>query len=198
MARTAAAHPHQDPAIPIAWIHTRMKSLLPLVLALGACTPAFADQPAPTREHFAPRGMEFAYHDVHYTPVVKVGTSVIVSGIPAAGPGTYEEKVRRMFVSLQKQLEIGGASLADVVELTSFHVAPTDPKSFQEEFLRFAPIHHEFFPSHYPAWSAVGTTALLSPGAVVELRAVAVIGSGRAPKADIATPPRPAGAASAG
>ena len=40
------------------------------------------------------------------------------------------------------------------------------------------------------AWTAVGTTALLQPGAVVELRAVAVIGSGRNPRADIA-PPRP-------
>ncbi|MEP7043971.1 MAG: Rid family hydrolase [Dokdonella sp.] len=83
---------------------------------------------------------------------------------------------------------MAGASLDDVVELTSFHVQPTDSKSFQEEFKRFSVIHHEFFPSHYPAWSAVGTTALLSPGAVVEMRALAVIGSGRAPKADIPQP----------
>ena len=60
--------------------------------------------------------------------------------------------------------------------------------SFQAEFARFAPIHHEFFPSHYPAWSAVGTSALLAPGAVVEMRAVAMIGSGRAPKVDIPKP----------
>lgn len=177
----------------------RMKYLLAFALSLGACAQALADQPTPTREHFAPRGMESAYHDWHYTPVVKVGTSVIVSGIPASGSGSYEDKVRRMFVSLRGQLELAGANMADVVELTSFHVAPTDTKSFQEEFMRFAPIHHEFFPSHYPAWSAVGTTALLAPGAVVELRAVAVIGSGRAPKADIAAPaPRPAAGASAG
>lgn len=170
-----------------------MKTLL-FALALSAGTPALAEDAPPTREHFAPPGMEAAYHEWHYTPVVKVGSSVIVSGIPASGPGSYEDKVRRMFVALRKQLELAGASLADVVELTSFHALPTDAKGFQEEFARFGPIHHEFFPSHYPAWSAVGTTALLSPGAVVELRAVAVIGSGRAPKADIAAPaPRPAG-----
>jgi enamine deaminase RidA (YjgF/YER057c/UK114 family) len=150
-------------------------------------------QEAPTREHFATPGHEAAYHDWHYTPVVKVGDMVIVSGIPAAGPGTYEEKVRRMFVVLGKQLAQAGATYADVVELTTFHTGPTDPQSFQAEFARFAPIHHEFFPANYPAWSAVGTSALLAPGAVVEMRAVAMIGSGRAPKADIPKPkPRPA------
>jgi enamine deaminase RidA (YjgF/YER057c/UK114 family) len=155
--------------------------------------PAFAASTAPTREHLAPPGYESAYHQWHYTPVLKIGANVIVSGIPAAGPGSYEDKVRRMFVELRQQLELAGASLADVVELTSFHSQPTDSKSFIEEFKRFSPIHHEFFPSHYPAWSAVGTTALLAPDAVVELRAVAMIGSGSAPKADIPSPkPLPA------
>lgn len=167
----------------------RLTSCLLLCLAASA-THA---QGAPTREHFANPGHEAAYHDWHYTPVVKVGDMVIVSGIPAAGDGTYEEKVRRMFVVLGKQLAQAGATYADVVELTTFHTGPTDPASFQAEFARFAPIHHEFFPSHYPAWSAVGTSALLAPGAVVEMRAVAMIGSGRAPRADIPMPkPRPA------
>jgi len=157
-----------------------------LLLCLAA--PVIHAQDAPTREHFAPPGNEAAYHDWHYTPVVKVGDMVIVSGIPAAGPGTYEEKVRRMFEALGKQLAQAGATYADVVELTTFHTGPTDPQGFQAEFARFAPIHHAFFPTHYPAWSAVGTSALLAPGAVVEMRAVAMIGSGRAPKADIPKP----------
>ena len=174
-----------------------MNALLPLaMLVLANAAPAIAGETAPTREHFAPPGYESAYHQWHYTPVLKVGANVIVSGIPAAGPGSYEDKVRRMFVELRTQLELAGASLADVVELTSFHVQPTDSKSFIAEFQRFTPIHHEFFPSHYPAWSAVGTTTLLAPGAVVELRAVAMIGSGSAPKADIPLPkPLPAKAA---
>lgn len=162
-----------------------------LLLSLSSFSAA-AQQAQPSREHLAPPGLAAAYHDWHYTPVVKVGDTVIVSGIPASGPGTYEDKVRRMFVALGEQLKLAGATYADVVELTSFHVAPKDAKSFQEEFARYAPIHHEFFPSHYPAATAVGTTALLSPGAVMELRAVAMIGSGKAPKADIPpSKPRP-------
>lgn len=50
------------------------------------------------------------YHDWHYTPVVKVGDMVIVSGIPAAGDGAYEEKFRRMFIVLGKQLADAGAT----------------------------------------------------------------------------------------
>lgn len=164
-----------------------MNRLIALFL-LSMPLPAGAQASAATREHFAAPGHEAAYHQWHYTPVVKVGDMVIVSGIPAAGPGTYEDKVRRMFEALGKELEQAGASYADVVELTSFHVGPADPESFRAEFARFAPIHHAFFPSHYPAWSAVGTTALLAPGAVVELRAVAMIGSGKAPRADIPLP----------
>ena len=168
----------------------RLMTFLTCLLLSLAALPAFA-QEAPTREHFARPGHEAAYHDWHYTPVVKVGDLVIVSGIPAGSGNTYEEKVRNMFRSLERHLAAAGARLEDVVELTSYHADATDAASFQAEFRRFAPIHHEFFPSHYPAWSAVGTSALLSPGAVVELRAVAMIGSGRAPKADIPKPDAP-------
>ena len=102
-------------------IRACMHRLLPFALAF-ACVPAFAAEP--TREHFAPRGLEASYHDWHYTPVIKVGSQVIVSGIPAAGPGSYEDQVRGMFESLRRHLESAGASLADVVELTSLKSFP--------------------------------------------------------------------------
>lgn len=151
-------------------------------------TAALATDSPPTREHFAPGRSARAYHEWHYTPVVKVGDMLIVSGIPA-GPGeTYEEQVRAMFERAKAELAAAGATLADVVEINTFHVGATDSKTFGEEFARFAPIHHEYFPRHYPAWTAVGTTALLAPGAPVEMRLVAVLGSGRKPKADIPKP----------
>jgi enamine deaminase RidA (YjgF/YER057c/UK114 family) len=160
------------------------------VLALALSSPFACAQDAPTREHLAPRGMEASYHVVHYSPVVKVGDTVTVSGIPAGIGDTYEAKVRHMFESLKAHLATAGATLEDVVELTTYHVGPTDPQAFHADFAKFAPIHHEYFPRHYPAWTAVAVSALLQPGAPVEMRAVAVIGSGRAPRADI-PPPRP-------
>ena len=146
---------------------------------------------APSRNHLAPTGWEGSYHRWHYTPVVKVGDQVIVSGIPAGRGATYEEKIRNLFRDLEHHLASAGASMADVVELTSWHVGATDSAAFNKEFETFSKVHAEFFTDHYPAWSAVGTTALLSPSAVVELRAVAIIGSGRAPRADIPQPPPP-------
>jgi enamine deaminase RidA (YjgF/YER057c/UK114 family) len=163
--------------------------LLAALVALAPATRTDAAEPVPTREHLAPPGWEASYHQWHYTPVVKVGQQVIVSGIPAAVGDSYEARVRWMFGELKAHLASAGATLADVVELTSYHATPTDTASFRAEFARFAPIHHEFFPDHYPAWSAVGTSALLADGAPVELRAVAIIGSGRAPRARIAPPP---------
>ena len=158
-----------------------------LALALLISNGAQADDDS-TRLHLAPRGMEQSYHDWHYSPVVKVGDMIIVSGIPAGHGETYEDKVRNMFRALEKHLATAGATLADVVELTSFHADASGSAAFRAEFERFAPIHHEFFPAHYPAWTAVGTTALLMPGAPVELRAVAMIGSGARPRVDIPVP----------
>lgn len=166
-------------------LRTCVAALLAISLpGLVAAKPA----PPPSREHFAPEGMENAYHRYHYTPVVKVGDLVIVSGIPAAVGDTYEARVEWMFDQLKAHLATAGASLADVVEITTYHAGATDSARFNEEFARFAPIHARYFPDHYPAWSAVGTTALLQDGAPVEMRVMAVIGSGRAPRADIPVP----------
>jgi len=59
-----------------------------------------------------------------------------------------------------------------VVELTTFH---TDMTAFE----RFAKVKDDYFPRNYPAWTAVGVTALVLPKAKVEMRAVAVRRSGR-------------------
>jgi enamine deaminase RidA (YjgF/YER057c/UK114 family) len=163
-------------------------SAIRCAFALALALPSIAFAESPTREHLAPAGWEGSYHEFHYTPVVKVGDMVIVSGIPAMRGDSYEAKVRWMFEQLQAHLHSAGAALADVVELTSFHAGPQDTAAFRTEFEQFAKIHHEYFPDHYPAWTAVGTTALLAAGAPVEMRVVAMIGSGKAPKVDIPKP----------
>ena len=124
-----------------------------------------------------PEGWEGAY-SFGYAPVVRVGDWVIVSGIPAGGEGTYEEKIRGMYRRAAQLLEAAGASFDDVVELTTFHTTPTGSAEFRAEFDKYMPIHREFLGEHRPAWTAVGTTALLSSTAVVEMRVVAVAGSG--------------------
>ncbi|QNP39449.1 Rid family hydrolase [Lysobacter solisilvae (ex Woo and Kim 2020)] len=156
-----------------------------LLAGLAACGGAHAQ--ASAREHLAPPGWEGSYHAIHYSPVVKLGERVIVSGIPASEGSTEEEKIRWAFRQLQRHLEAAGASLEDVVELHSFHVA-RDHAEFRERIAVVLKVHGEFFRDRYPAWTAVGTTALYSQDAPMEIRAEAVIGSGRAAKVSIPVP----------
>lgn len=172
----------------------RLRSLLPLAVLCAVAASAGAAPPAPSsapsREHFAPEGWEDSYHDLHYSPVVKIGDRVIVSGIPASQGADDEAKARWLFQQLEAHLRSAGASMDDVVELQSFHVAQDN-----EEFLRrvkpVLKVHREFFKDHYPAWTAVATPALFSKGASFEMRAEAIIGSGKRAKAEIAKPKAP-------
>jgi enamine deaminase RidA (YjgF/YER057c/UK114 family) len=154
-----------------------------LICAVGA---SHAQQ-APAREHLAPAGWEDSYHGLHYTRVLRIGDRVIVSGIPAAEGADDEAKVRWAFQQLQAHLEKAGASMDDVVELQSFHVA-RDHEEFRRRVEPVLKVHREFFKDHDPAWTAVGTTALFSKDAPMEIRAEAIIGSGARAKADIAVP----------
>jgi len=160
-----------------------------LCLSLFLCllaADAAAQSPA-TREHFAPAGWESSYTDLHYTPVVRIGDRVIVSGIPALEGDTEEAKIRWAFQQLQAHLEKAGATMDDVVELQSFHVA-RDHEDFRKRIEPVLKVHREFFKDHYPAWTAVGTTALYSKDAPMEIRAEAMIGSGAKARAEIAKP----------
>lgn len=140
------------------------------------------------REIHVPAGWEGAY-EFGYAPVLKVGNRVIVSGIPNGGPGDYEERTRRMYQRARDLLAAAGATFDDVVELNTFHRAPADTPAFGAEFAKYMPIHKSFFGDHRPAWTAVGTSVLLSGNADVEMRMEAVIGSGKASRVVFEKPP---------
>lgn len=161
----------------------RWPVLLAMLGSLSACAITVRGdvdtgaQDARVRVH-VPRGWESAHDQYRYAPVLRVDDTVYVSGVPAAGEGSYQDKVRRAYQRIEALLREAGAEMRDVVEITSYHTGPRDSTSFQAEFDQYLAVHREFFPSTVPAWSAVGTTALLAPGAVVEIRVVAVVGSG--------------------
>jgi enamine deaminase RidA (YjgF/YER057c/UK114 family) len=119
------------------------------------------------------------YEEYQFAPAVRVGDTVFVSGIPAGPGANYEEKARNAFKRLGEILAASGASFDDVVEITTFHAQVTNTETFEAEFARLLAVHREFFKNGYPAWTAVGTTALLAPDAPFEMRAVAVIGAGK-------------------
>lgn len=168
-----------------------MRIVLSCLIASAAwCLASTAAAEPPAREHRAPPGWEASYHDLHYSPVVRIGDRVIVSGIPALEGADDEAKARWLFQQLQAHLRSAGASLDDVVELQSFHVA-RDHAQFRRRLAPVMKVHREFFKQHYPAWTAVATPGLYSKDASFELRAEAIVGSGRRAKAEIALPEGP-------
>lgn len=129
------------------------------------------------RESIRPTGTERSYDVLHFSPAMRVGDIVWVSGqvgSDASGtPGVgMEAQARLAFQKLEVVLEDAGATLADVVELMTFH---TDLRGEIQEFVK---VKDEFIPENFPAWSAVGVTQLARPEYLVEVRAIAVIGCG--------------------
>lgn len=106
-----------------------------------------------------------------------------------------------MFERAGVQLRAAGASFGDVVEISSFHASKSQA-ALAAEFEAFEKVHAQYFKPPYPAWTAIGNAVLLAPGAVVEMRLVAVIGSGagarvvRTAGATATTSPAPAAASS--
>lgn len=129
------------------------------------------------RQSINPPGTEAMYDAFHFSQATRVGDTIWVSGqvgidakmAPAEG---MEAQARLAFQSLKAILEAAGASMADIVELMTFHI------DLRGEMAAFVKVKDEFLPDRYPSWTAVGVTQLALPEFRVEVRAVAVAGCG--------------------
>ena len=129
------------------------------------------------RRQVIPASMQPMYDAYHFAPATRVGDMIWVSGQVGLGPDMrpgqgMAEQARLAFESLKTVLEAAGASLNDVVELMTFHL------DLRGEMGEFALVKDAYFPANYPSWTAVGVTQLAMPEFRVEIRAVAVAGSG--------------------
>jgi enamine deaminase RidA (YjgF/YER057c/UK114 family) len=137
--------------------------------------PAFAEGGRQEAEIIVPEEAKAAYENWGYAPAVKVGKTIYVSGVVSLleGEGSYEERYARGFRTalnwIEKVLNEGGASLDDVVDITSFH---TD---LQRQLEIAVKVRMEAMSPPHPAWTAVGTTALATPDGVTEIKVVAVV-----------------------
>lgn len=95
-----------------------------------------------------------------YSAALRSGDLLFVSGqVGSREDGTpepqFEAQVRRAFANLQATLAAAGCSLADIVDLTTFH---TDPEA---QFDTIMQVKAEVFPTApYPNWTALGVTWL--------------------------------------
>ena len=125
------------------------------------------------RQAIVPAGMEAVYEQIHYAPAVRVGNTIYVSGQIGRDEQMRivegsEAQIVQAFENLRKVLQAAGASLADVVDLTTFHTDMRELKLFMQ-------VKDRYFTRDFPAWTAVGVAALGgTPGLIVEIKAVAV------------------------
>lgn len=111
-----------------------------------------------------------------YSPAVKAGDTVYVSGQvpldPATGqlaPGGIAGETRQVLTNIQEILEGCGASLSQVVRCGVYLVDAADFKPMNE-------VYAEFFGDAKPARTTIIVAALPLPGARVEIDAVAYVG----------------------
>jgi len=109
---------------------------------------------------------------------VKVGDTIYLSGTVAfdndgnvIGAGSVYEQSKQVFTNIEGALKCAGASMADVIKITTFL---TDISGYGE----FGRARTEAFPNGVPASAAYETSALIKPELLVEVEAIAVIGSG--------------------
>ena len=130
------------------------------------------------RQTITTPGSQVFYDRLHFAPATRVGDTIWLSGqtgydaASRTAPDGIEAQARLAFDGIKEVLEAAGATMADIVELVSFH---TD---LHRDMAGFTKVKDEYLPDNYPAWTAVGVTALAMPELLVEIRVVAVAGSG--------------------
>jgi enamine deaminase RidA (YjgF/YER057c/UK114 family) len=170
----------------------RPTTLLLAALAAAASTTAAAEQryplkvPSPGGEVIIPDAeSQYHYDNLRFSAARRVGDMLYVSGVivnraPAEGKdvAAFKLQTRRALQRLKFILESAGASFADVAMINSFHVwqGPNFLGARDEQFGAFEEVIGEFIKPPYPAWTAVGTTGLLSDGGIVEIQLIAHVG----------------------
>ena len=146
-----------------------------MILTTLAALAAAAQQPGGARQQAVVLMPENArqrqvQEQIGWADAVVSNGIVYVSGVPAylaPGETDMEAAFTRAFDAIGETLQRAGVSWDDVVELRTYH---TDPAAQVEAFAR---VKSRYMKNPPPAWSAIGTNALLQPGGLVEIAVVA-------------------------
>lgn len=123
-------------------------------------------------EPVIPAGYEGFYNDFHFAPATRVGDRLYVSGQIGFSDGLAvsddpETQFTAAFEHVKAVLEGAGRSLADIVDMTTFHVG------LQEHANTFLAVKDKYIDAPYPSWTAIGISELFVPGALVEIKVIA-------------------------
>lgn len=114
-----------------------------------------------------------------FVPALRVGDTVYLSGTTGTdengtitAPGNIEEQTRQIFRKFEELLASLGGSCDDIVSTTDF-VTTT------ENYNRTAAVRREFFRNGFPTATGVIVAGLLRKDALIEISAIAVLGTRR-------------------
>ena len=127
------------------------------------CTEVFGDRPWP--EHYT------------FVPAIRVGDTVYLSGTTGTdddgkitAPGDIAEQTRQIFRKFDRLLRSIGSSCEDIVSTTD-HFTTT------ENYGKTAAVRKEFMGAVRPTSTGVMVAGLLRKDALIEITAIAVVGS---------------------
>ncbi len=120
-----------------------------------------------------PEGMEAFYNDYQFSPAVKCGEFLIISGqlgFDADGslPADISQQIANAFAAIGQILSSEGMSFANVVTIDSFHVG-----DMHRHFEAMIAEKAKCIPEPHPGWTAVGVAGLALPEALVEIKVMA-------------------------
>lgn len=144
-----------------------------VLLAALSAAPAHAEG---ERVGVVPERMQSWYDGFHFSPAIRAGDMVYLSGIVAGRPegdapdqAAYEANFTRAFDAITHVLGEAGADWGDVAEMTTFHV------DFANETQRaaFQAVRDRYIEEPWPAWTAIGVERLWGENGLVEIRVTA-------------------------
>ncbi|HYD86643.1 MAG TPA: Rid family hydrolase [Vitreimonas sp.] len=126
------------------------------------------------RESIVPAQAQRAYDELHFSPAMRAGDYVFLSGVVAGlpesqrgDPAAVDAAYERAFRIVGMVLGEAGAEWSDVVEITTYH---TD---LPAQFEAFSRVKDRYVPEPYPAWTAIDVDRLLPDDGMVEIRVIA-------------------------
>lgn len=125
--------------------------------------------------HLVPAGTEPVAETYGLSPGLRTGNLIFVSGqlgIDENGtiPPSGAEQAELAFHALERVLAEAGATLADIVQLQTFHKG-----SMAASNEWFLPVKSRFITAPYPSWTGFGVADLGGDGAMIEIGAIARI-----------------------
>lgn len=129
----------------------------------------------------ASEGEKRAYDEYRYSAARRVDNMLYLSGVvigrrdnEGKDVAAFKQQVRRGFERIKATLQASGADFSNVVMVNSFHVwqSPNFSGTVDEHWDTFYAVAGEYFKAPYPAWTAVGSSALLADSGIVEVQLV--------------------------